>query len=104
MAFSLLDNPFARINQNNGQVGIGGASHHITGILLMTRGVGHNKLTLVGIKEAVSDINSNTLFTFCGKAINEQSKIDITALGAMGDGFLLKAGDLIIKNTFGLVQ
>ena len=61
MAARLFDEALAGIDQQDGQFGIGGAGRHVARVLPVTRGVGHDEGTPGRRKEAIGDIDGDTL-------------------------------------------
>ena len=94
----------ARIHQQHGQVGGRGAGHHVAGVLLVSRGVRHDELALVGGKESVGHVDGDALFALCGQAVHQQREVELVALRAhlLGVGFELR--ELVFKQHFRLVQ
>ncbi len=72
------DDAVAGIDQDDDQVGIGGAGYHIAGILDMTGCIGDDELALGCRKIFVSDIDGNALFAFGAQAIGQQGQIDLS--------------------------
>ena len=67
----------------------------------MSRRVCDYELTSIGIEKPVGDIDGNPLLTLSGKTIDEQRKIDISALCADFFGITLQRRYLILKNELG---
>jgi len=57
MAAGLGQYALARIDQDDGEIGIGCAGRHVAGILFMARGVGHGAFARVGGEEGVGQLN-----------------------------------------------
>ena len=61
MAARLYQHAFARIDQNNREVGSRCAGDHIARVLLVARGVGHDEFAPVGAEKAVGHIDGDAL-------------------------------------------
>ena len=77
----LSDNTRTGIYQNNGQVGSAAAGNHITGVLLVSRCIGDDELTLVGGEITVGHINSDTLLAFGLQAVQQQGIVYLSRSG-----------------------
>ena len=76
MATGLFNDPFACVDQDDGQAGGGCPCHHVSGVLDVSRGVGNDELPLGSGKVAIGDINRDPLFTFGTQSIGQQGEID----------------------------
>ena len=79
MAAGLHQQALTGIYQNDCKVGKGSAHGHVAGILLMARGVGHDKAAVVGGEVAVGHINGDALLPLCHQAVQKQRVVNGTA-------------------------
>ena len=77
VAFGLLDDAFPGVNQNDGQIGGGGAGDHVAGVLDMARGVSDDEFPFRGREITVSDVDGNSLFAFGFQSVGEQGEVDV---------------------------
>ena len=82
MAAGLHQHALARIDEDAGKIGGRCTSHHIAGILFMARTIRDDEFALLGVEEAVGDVNGDALLTLGGEAVDQQREIDFLALRA----------------------
>ena len=97
MAARLHQHSRARIHQQHGGVGGACPCDHVARVLLVTRRVGHNTFSLVCAEESISHINGYALFTFRGKTVHQQRKVNLLALCSVLVGFFFQRRHLIFK-------
>ena len=68
----------------------------------MPRGIGNNEFAFFTCKEAIRYINRNALLSFSSKAVHQQCKIDVLALGAKLFRVRLQRANLVFKDVLGL--
>src|SRR5690606_5398765 len=73
---------FSRIDQDNGEIGGGGAGHHVAGILFMPRRIGDDEFPLVGGEEAIGDVDGDTLLALRLQPVEEEGVVNIAILRA----------------------
>ncbi len=95
---------FARIDQDDGEVGGRGAGDHVASILFVARGVGDNEFAAVGGEEPIGDVDGDALFPLGGQAVDQQGKVDGRPLGAYAFGIRLQLGQLVLKDHLGVIQ
>ena len=78
----LFEDALARIDQDDGGVGVGGAGDHVAGVLLVAGRVGDNELALVGGEVAIGHVAGDALFALCTEAVEQQCEVDFTFLSA----------------------
>ena len=64
----------------------------------MAWGVCDDEFSVVGSKEAVGYIDSNTLLSFGRQAVYQKREVDVTVLGTVVFGFIAQGCDLVFKN------
>ena len=102
MALGLFDNPFARVDEDDGEVGGGSTRDHVARVLNVTRGVGNDELTARGGKVTVSHVDSDALFALGAEPVGEQCEIDHRIATAAGT-FLHRA-QLVLENALRVVE
>ena len=100
----LGQNALARVDQDHGQLGVGGAGRHVAGVLLMAGRVGDDEFALVGGKEAVGDVDGDALLPLRLQPVHQQREIDILAGGAELLGILLQRGQRVLEQELGVVK
>jgi len=98
----LLNHPFARVDQDDGEVGGRGTRHHVAGVLNVPRGIRDDELPLGRGKIAVGDINRDALLALGTQPIGQQRQIHVGI--ATLPGSLLNRFKLVLKNCFGVVH
>ncbi len=86
MAPGLGEHAFARVDQDDSEVGGGGAGHHVAGVLLVPGRVGHDELALLGGEVAVGDVDGDALLALGREAVDQQREIELAALRAEAAG------------------
>ena len=90
MAARLGQHALARIDQDDGEIGIGRAGRHVAGVLLMARRVGDDEFALVGGEEAIGDVDGDALLALGLQPVDQQREIDVVAGGAEFLGILFQ--------------
>ena len=104
MPARLGQHALARVDQNDGEIGVGGAGRHVAGILLMARRVGDDEFALVGGEEAIGDVDGDALLPLRLQPVHQQREIDILAGGAEFPGVLLQRRQRILEQKLGVVK
>ena len=102
VALGLLDHALAGIDEDDGEVGGGGAGHHVAGVLDVARGVGDDEFALGRGEVAVGDVDGDALLALGLEAVGEQGEVDILVAAAAG-GFL-HGFELVLEDGFGIVE
>ncbi len=76
MAMGLREQPLARVDQHDGDVGVRGAGRHVAGILLVAGRVGDDEGARFGGEIAIGDVDRDALFAFGLEAVDEERKVD----------------------------
>ena len=92
------------VGENNGQIGRRSAGGHIARVLFVSGRVGNDELALVGGKKTIGDINRNSLLALRGKAIDQESEVEVAALSADAFALGLQTLKLIVEQEFALVE
>ncbi len=104
MPSRLSQNPFACVDQDDGEVRGRGAGDHVAGILFVAGRVGDDELALFRRKEAVGDIDGDALLALGGEAVDEQCKVDVLALRAHSLAVALQSRELILEDHLRVIQ
>ncbi len=104
VAACLREHTLARIDQDHGKVGGGGAGDHVAGVLLVAGGIGDDELALLGREKAVGDVDGDALFALGGESIDQQREVDFLPLRADALGIVLQRGKLILEDHLGIVE
>ena len=75
----LRQQPLARIDQQDGEVGIRGARGHVAGILLVAGRVGDDEGAARRREIAVRDVDGDALLALGLEPVDEQREIDVIA-------------------------
>ena len=104
MAAGLGQHALARVDQDDGEIGIGGAGRHVAGILLMARRVGDDEFALVGGEEAIGHVDGDALLALGLQPVHQQREIDIVAGGAEFLGILFQRAKRVLEQQLGVVK
>ncbi len=104
VAAGLGQHALARIDQDDGEIGVGGAGRHVAGILFMARRVGDDEFALVGGEEAIGDIDGDALLALGLQPVHQQREIDVLAGGAEFPEVLLQRGQVVLEQQLGVVE
>jgi hypothetical protein len=74
VAAGLRQHALARVDQDDREVGGGGAGDHVAGVLLVARRVGDDELALVGAEVAVGDVDGDALLALGGRPSTSSAK------------------------------
>ena len=75
----LCNHPRTCIHKNDCRIGCRAAGNHIAGVLLVSRSVGDDKLSVVGAEIAISHINGDALLALRLQSVEEQRIVDVLA-------------------------
>ena len=104
MAMRLGQQTLARVDQHDGEVGVGGAGRHVAGELLVARRVGDDERALFGGEIAIGDVDGDALFAFGLEPVDQQRIIDILAGGAEFFRVARRVRQLVVEDELLLVQ
>ena len=102
VAARLREHALARIDQNDGELRIGGARRHVPRVLLVAGRVGDDEFSLVGREEPVGDIDGDALLAFRLQPIHQKGQIDVLAGGAVLAGILGEGRQMIFEDQLGI--
>ena len=104
VASRLRQHTLARVDQDHGHVRGRRPGDHISGVLLVARGVCDNELALVGRKEAVRHIDGDALLTLRREVVEKQRKVELAIGGAKPFGVGCEGRKLIVVKQLRFVQ
>ena len=104
MAHRLDQQALARVDQQDGEVGVGGAGRHVAGILLVAWAIGDDEGALRRGEIAVGDVNGDALFALGLQAVDQQGEVDVVADGAEFAGIALQRRHLVVEDQGALVK
>lgn len=104
VAAGLGDDAVAGVDEEDGDVGGGGAGGHVAGVLLVAGAVGDDEGAVGGGEVAVGDVDGDALFTLGFEAIGEEGEVELSAGGAVSDGGFFDGGELVFEDAFGVVE
>ncbi len=101
VAAGLRKDAFAGVDEDDGDVGGGGAGGHVAGVLLVAGGVGDDELAACGGEVAVGDVDGDALLALGAEAVGEQREIEHAGAG----GALAFDGlELVFVDALGVVE
>ena len=77
MAAGLLEHALAGVHQHDGQVGGGGAGHHVAGVLVVAGGVGDDVFALGRGEVAVGHVDGDALLALRPQPVGEQGEVGV---------------------------
>src|SRR6187402_2236416 len=92
------------INQNDRQVGGGGAGRHVARVLFVAGRIGDDEFALRRREEAVGYVDRDALLALGFEPVDQQCEIDVVAGRAMLPGIALQRGELILEYLPGIGQ
>ena len=104
VAARLCDDALARIHEDDGEIGCGAACNHVACILLMSRGVGDDELTLVRGEIAVGHIDGDAFLALCLEAVKQQGIVDAVAGIADALAVALEGCELVVVEFLGIEE
>ena len=100
----LGNHSLAGVDEDHGQVAVGGAGGHVARVLFVPRRVGDDEFALAGGKVAVRHVNGDALLALGLQAVHQQRQIDAVALRAGGFAVAAQGGELILVDHLRVVQ
>ena len=104
VAAGLGDDALAGVDQEDGEVGGGGAGRHVAGVLLVAGRVGDDEAAAVGGEEAVGDVDGDALLALGLEAVHEEGVVGVLAGGAELAAVALERGELVLEEGAGFVE
>jgi hypothetical protein len=104
MAVRLRQQPFARVDEHNGDIGVRGASRHVASILLVAGCVGDDEGARFGGEIAIGDVDGDALLALSLEAVDEQCEVDRVLGRAELFRILFERGELVVEDELLLVE
>ena len=92
------------VDQQDGEVGGGGAGRHVARILDVAGRVGDDEAAVRRGEEAVGDVDGDALLALRLQPVDEQREVDVLAVRAVLLGIALQLGDLVLHQEVGIVE
>ena len=96
-----VNTPLVRVDEDDGEIGGGGAGDHVAGVLFMTGRVGDDEAPGRGREIAIGDIDGDALLALGGEAIEQQREVEPRASGLR---IRFERGELIGVQEFRIVK
>ena len=75
VAARLLLDAVAGVHQEDGEVGVAGAGHHVAGVLHVPRSVGHDELAARGGEVAMGHVDGDALLALGAQAVGQEGEV-----------------------------
>ena len=96
MPARLLDQALARIDQQDGELGIGGAGRHVARVLLVARRVGDDEGAPGRGEEAIGDVDGDALLALGLQPVEQQGEVELVLGRAEAPRIVAQRGDLVV--------
>ena len=100
----LRQDALARIDEDDGELGLRGAGRHVAGVLLVARRVGDDEGAVAGREIAIGDIDGDALLALGRQAVDQQREVEILAGRAELAGITLQRVHLVVEDRIGLEE
>ena len=100
----LHQHALARIDQDDGELRIGGAGRHVAGVLFMARRVRDHERASGRVEKPVGDVDGDALLALGLQPVDQKRKIDVVAGGAVLGAVALQRLELILIDHLAVVQ
>jgi hypothetical protein len=104
MAMSLREQPLARVDEHNREIGVGRASRHVAGELLMTGRIRDDERALFGGEVTIGDVDRDALLSLGLEPIDQERVVDILPGRAELLRVSLKRRKLVVEDQFLFVK
>ena len=104
MAARLRQDALARVDQDDGEFGGGGAGRHVARILLMAGRIGNDEGAFVRAEIAIGDVDGDALFALRRKTVEQQREIEIGALRAELLAVALQGLQLVFEDAARVIE
>ena len=83
MSSRLHQDALARVDQEDGEVGVRCSGRHVPRVLLMARRVGDDERALGRGEKTIGDIDRDALLPFGLQSVHQKGEVDVTARRAV---------------------
>ena len=104
MSSGLHQNALARIDQEDGQVGVRCSGRHVPCVLLVARRVGDDERPLGRGEKAIGDIDGDALLPLGLEPVHQKGEVDVISRGAVAYRVLGQRGQLILEDQLRVMQ
>ena len=104
VAMGLRQQALARIDQQDGEIGVGGAGRHVAGVLLVAGRVGDDERAARGREIAIGDVDGDALLALGLEPVDQQREIDVVAGRAVLLRIAFERRELIVEDQLLLVE
>ena len=104
MTAGLAQQAFARVDQQHREIGVRRAGRHVTGVLFVTRRIGHDEGPPLGREITVGHVDGNALLALGLEPIQQQRIVDVAAGGAVAFGIAAERFAVIVEDQILFVQ
>ena len=104
MALRLREHALARVDEDDGEVGRGGAGRHVARVLLVPGGVGDDELAPLGGEVSVGDVDGDALLALREQPVDEKAVVDLAARRALLGGVPLERVELVLEDHVRVVE
>ncbi len=104
MAVRLREQPLAGVDQHDREIGVGRASRHVAGELLVARRIGDDERALFGSEVAIGHVDGDALLAFGLEPVDQQREVDRLASRAELLRVALERRKLVVEDELLLVQ
>ena len=104
MAMGLREQPFARVDEHDREVGVGSAGGHVARILLVARRVGDDERAPRCREVAIGDVDRDALLTLGFEPVDQERVVDIVPGRPEFFRIPFERRQLVVEDQFFLVQ
>ena len=104
VAMGLGQQPLARVDQQDGEIGVGGAGRHVAGVLLVAGRVGDDERAPRRGEIAVGDVDGDALLALGLEAVDQQREVDVGADRAVLLRVAFERRELVVEDQLLLVE
>ncbi len=92
------------VDQDDGEIGVGGARRHVARVLDMARRVGDDELAAGGREETIGDVDRDALLAFGREPVQQQGEIDRVSGRPVLARILLERRELVVEQELRIVE
>ena len=104
MAVGLREQPLARIDQHDREVGVGRPGRHVAGILLVAGRIGDDERAPGGGEVAIGDVDGDALLALGFEPVDQERVVDVVASRAEFLRVAFERRQLVVEDQLLLVQ
>ncbi len=100
----LHEHALARVDEDDGELGVRGARRHVARVLLVPGRVGDDELALLGREEPVGDVDGDALLALGLEPVDQEREVDVAAGRAVLLRVLLERREVILEEQLGVEE